>query len=362
MARALERERATASTPSQRRAAVRGWRGRLVRLGARLAFAVVLFLLVAEVGLRLVGLGHPYYSAPEAYVPDPNPEVLFKPRPGFEGLSEGTQVRISSLGLRGPERSLAKPAGTRRVLVLGDSVAYGFGVRDEETFSRLLEARLNADGDGHYEVVNAAVVGYNTIQERARLQEIGLRSDPDLVVLTFVVNDLLDTFSIFDHQYQPTGFLAPLKVWLRRNSHLYRFYQNTMWRAVDDIRKGSDRVEQPRQRERVHERESEIVRIAELTRQHGARFLLVLHPDNLYQEVTPDAAGRRLTVREELLEFAGRHEIAVLDLTEALGDVRDSRARTMRHREDPHPSPAGHRAIAEALYGAVRARFSDNQP
>ncbi|MCC7103932.1 MAG: hypothetical protein IT307_02200 [Chloroflexi bacterium] len=328
---------------------------RLARLLARLAVGAAIFLVVAELGLRVVGLGQPYYSAPEAYVSSSDPDVLFLPRPGFEGLSEGNVVKINSRGLRDPERSVSKPEGTTRILVLGDSVAFGFGVRNDETMESVLEQRLNADSEGRYEVLNAAVVGYNTIQERARLQDVGLQYQPDLVVLVFVVNDLLDTFSIFDHQYQPTGVLAPLKVWLRRNSNLYRLYQNTLWRAMDDIRRGPVRVEQPRDRARVLEREAEILKIASITRSHQASFLLALYPDNLYQYVTPDAAGRQATVRQELTEFAARNGLLTLDLSDAIGDVRDPRARTMRLREDPHPSPTGQRAIADALYETLRS-------
>ena len=358
MAGLLERARTPLTVSRTDRAKAPAWWRRLAALAVKLSIGALIFLFVAEIGLRVVGLGHPYYSAPEAYLPRDDPELLFGPRPGFQGFSEGTEVVFNSAGLRDRELPFARPGGSTRILVLGDSVAFGFGVRGEETFSRLLEARLNAGPGGRYEVINAGVVGYNTVQERIMLQDLGLRYEPNLVVLVFVVNDLLDTFSIFDHQYQPTGFLAPLKIWLRRNSHVYRFYQNNMWQIVDDIRKGPNRSEPVRSRERVAKREWEIVRIAELSRQANAGFLLVLYPDNLYQQVTPDSVGRQVTVREELFEFAGLNHLEVLDLSEALGDVRDPRARYLRHREDPHPSPAGHAAIAEALYDAVSRQFA----
>jgi lysophospholipase L1-like esterase len=85
------------------------------------------------------------------------------------------------------------------------------------------------------------------------------------------------------------------------------------------------------------------------TRASGAGFLLVLYPDNLSDPVSPGPSGERLTVREELERFAAREQVPFFDLTDALGDVRDPRARQYRLREDPHPSPEGHRVIAEAL-------------
>lgn len=332
----------------------------LIALGAGL----LVVLALGEIALRVAGLGHPYYSAPELYQPNADPRIQFEPRPGFDGFSEGTWVTTNSRGLRERELSPAKPSGTRRVVFLGDSVTFGAGVRDDEPFPRLLEASINgasgaAASAGPIETVNTGVVGYNTIQELARLEQVGLEYQPDVVVLVFVVNDLLETFSIFDHQYEPTGLLAGPKVWLRRNSHLYRFVQNLYWRVGQELRRAREGPTEPlRKRERVEERLATLSEIVRVTRANGASFLLVLYPDNLGDPVSPGPSGERLTVREELERFAAREDVPVFDLSEALGDVRDPRARQYRLREDPHPSPEGHRAIAEALRAPLTAVLS----
>ena len=320
--------------------------GNLVALGAGL----LVMLALGEVALRVVDLGHPYYSAPELYRPVDDPRVLFEPRPSFDGFSEGVWLTTNSRGLRERDLPLQKPPGTRRVVVLGDSVTFGAGVKDDEPFPRLLEAAVNAGGAGPIQTVNTGVVGYNTVQEQARLERAGLPYQPDVVVLTFVVNDLLETFSIFDHQYEPTGLLAGPKVWLRRNSHLYRFVQQMYWRLGQELRRSREGPTEPlRKRERVDERLATLSEMIRTTRASGASFLLVLYPDNLDDPVSPGPSGERLTVREELERFAAREQVPLFDLTAALGDVRDPRARQYRLREDPHPSPEGHRVIAEAL-------------
>jgi lysophospholipase L1-like esterase len=333
----------------------RGW-GWWRTLLWRLSVSTLIFLAVLELGLRALDLGHPYESEPESYLPVADADVLFTLKPGYRGFSEGTDVAISQQGLRDREFAIPKPASTFRLLALGDSVTFGFGVLGEQTFSKQLEQRLNALGESRtYEVLNGGVIGYNTIQERARLERIGLHFQPDAVVLMFLVNDMLDTFSIFDHQYEPTDRLAPLKKWLRRNSRLYRFYQNVTWRLQAAFTKDPDRPEQARDRQRLEEREAEILRINQISREHGVRFFLAIYPDNLNQQVTPNASGRSMTVREELLGFAQRNSLPVLDLSDAIGDVNDPRARQMRLREDPHPSPAGHQAIANALLPALQS-------
>jgi lysophospholipase L1-like esterase len=320
--------------------------GNLMALGAGL----LVMLALGEIALRVVDLGHPYYSAPELYQPSSDPRVLFEPRPRFNGFSEGVWLTTNGRGLRERDLPLAKAPDTRRVVFLGDSVTFGAGVKDDEPFPRLLEVSINGSGAGPVETVNTGVVGYNTIQELARLEQAGLPYQPDVVVLTFVVNDLLETFSIFDHQYEPTGMLADVKVWLWRNSFLYRFVQQMYWRVGQELRRAREGSTEPlRKRDRLEERLATLDEIVQTTRASGASFLLVLYPDNLSDPVSPGPSGERLTVREELERFAIRARVPLVDLSEVLGDVRDPRARLYRLREDLHPSTEGHRVIAEAL-------------
>jgi lysophospholipase L1-like esterase len=325
---------------------------------AALAVGLLVMLALGEIALRVVDLGHPYYSAPELYQPSADPRVQFEPRPSFVGFSEGTQVTTNSHGLRERELPLTKAPGTRRVVFIGDSVTFGPGVRDDQPFARLLEASINESGNesgaGPIETVNAGVVGYNSIQELARLEGVGLAYQPDVVVQTFLVNDLLETFSIFDHQYEPDGILAGAKVWLRRNSNLYRFLQDVYWRVGQQLRRSREGTAEPlRKRDRLEERLATLDQTIRLARANGASFLLVIYPDNLDDPVSPGPSGERLTMREELTRFAAREQVPLVDLTSALGDVRDPRARQYRLREDPHPSVEGHRVIAEALRGPL---------
>jgi hypothetical protein len=77
--------------------------------------------------------------------------------------------------------------------VLGDSVAFGYGVDDEVTFVRRWEQELNAKGPGRFEVVNTGHLMDDTMQEYALLRDEGMRLQPDLDLLVFVVNDIEPT-------------------------------------------------------------------------------------------------------------------------------------------------------------------------
>jgi hypothetical protein len=98
--------------------------------------------------------------------------------------------RLNSHGLRDDEIPYDKPAGEKRVLVLGDSVTFGWGVSQGETFADRMEYLLNELPGDRWQVINSGVNGYNTEQEAAYLRIEGMRYSPDFVLLVYVSNDV----------------------------------------------------------------------------------------------------------------------------------------------------------------------------
>src|SRR5262245_15661592 len=125
-----------ASRPARRRR-------RVVSLLVLIAAAIVAALALAEVAVRVFDpIGISYFRHMTAFQHEglrasDVPGLFYENKPGVD-LDVGVPVRINSLGLRGGEIARPKPKGTWRVLVLGDSVAFGWGVREEETFEALL--------------------------------------------------------------------------------------------------------------------------------------------------------------------------------------------------------------------------------
>ena len=82
---------------------------------------------------------------------------------------------MNSEGLRGPETTVEKAPGLRRVAVLGDSIAFGYWVAERDAFPRQLEAMMNESaGPGErVEVLDFGVPGYNLDQEIETLRSEG---------------------------------------------------------------------------------------------------------------------------------------------------------------------------------------------
>jgi lysophospholipase L1-like esterase len=103
------------------------------------------------------------------------------------------EFRTNALGLRGDDVPLDKPAGARRIVVLGDSFVAGWGVDAREIFSAQLEERLNKSSADRVQVINAGRVGSGPTRQCDIYEAVGRRFHPDLVVLAFYLgNDLLD--------------------------------------------------------------------------------------------------------------------------------------------------------------------------
>ncbi|HEY9036390.1 MAG TPA: SGNH/GDSL hydrolase family protein [Pseudomonadales bacterium] len=95
---------------------------------------------------------------------------------------------INSQGFRGDDFPLAKSPGTTRIAIIGDSVAYGYGVALADSFPRRLEGLLQANGFP-VEVLNFAISGHGSVAEAELLHQRVWEYQPDIVLLAYVLND-----------------------------------------------------------------------------------------------------------------------------------------------------------------------------
>jgi hypothetical protein len=100
------------------------------------------------------------------------------------------QVKINAHGLRDEDVPYVKSGDEKRLLVLGDSVTFGWGVSQGESFTDRMEFQLHKQHGRRWQVINAGVNGYNTEQEAAFLRVEGMRYSPDYVLLVYVSNDV----------------------------------------------------------------------------------------------------------------------------------------------------------------------------
>lgn len=121
----------------------------------------------------------------------PDNLVVYELRPGTRGEFMGQPLSINSFGMRDRERTLKKTPGMFRVVTLGDSHTFGWGVRQEEAYPAVLEELLKSKDQGRqFEVMNLGVPGYNAVQEVHAFSLKAKELSPDLVIINFVLNDM----------------------------------------------------------------------------------------------------------------------------------------------------------------------------
>lgn len=177
----------------------------LLRRAGRLAAHALLFALCLELAARVddrVSYGAPLwgtYDADQIHLPDA--EGLRRNVPG----ARFQKWRINSLGFRGPERARAKPAGTRRVVCLGQSETFGLHESEGGEWPARLERLLRARY-AQVEVINGSTVGPGRRSRLKYLDKYVLPLQPDVVVVYPSV--LLDGFAPADPPPAP-----PLAAW-----------------------------------------------------------------------------------------------------------------------------------------------------
>jgi len=130
-----------------------------------------------------------------------DPNLGWLPIPGLRQEKPGEST--NSRGLRGSqEYAYERASGVARILVLGDSFTYGFGVRDEETFSYRLQLLL-----GDTEVLNLGVNGFGTDQQILYFEREGRKYSADLVLLVVYYDDFHRNVLSFRELPKPRFYL-----------------------------------------------------------------------------------------------------------------------------------------------------------
>ncbi len=263
-----------------------------------------------------------------------DPRLIYRIKPN--------QCGANSLGFLDREHKVAKPPGTFRILVIGDSVARGLGVPGN-SFGRQLQTLLRKKyAFPKVEVIVMARSGYSTSQELLVLAETGLGFDPDLIVWSYVLND--PAHPVFNYSGGDLGrfFFVP-------TSHTLHFLR----RKVFELRERIAGMNCPSKfhlflhcayREQIA---AHLIELGRISRAHDLPVLFVIHP--VLEEF--DEEGEALAaVHRDLASMAALEGMEVIDMLGLLHDENPDEIRQRRDRRDPwHPSIYGNSLIAEAL-------------
>ena len=249
--------------------------------------------------------------------------------PGRSARLQGVQIRINSLGMRGAEPDL-KDTGKKRILFLGSSNTFGWGVPEENTMPALIQAKLQ----DRAVVLNGGIGNYNAARYTALFEKKFLGLHPDMVVINCFIRDA--------EPLEPGGgnfFLrhSELAVLLFHLAHQAAQPSGGIENLADHYRK----IYQP-DSPGFLEMQTAFARLEVLSRKHGFKVIFSVLPD--VHQMNPYPFG---FAHAAMREIAERYGWAFVDFTPALSQVPARELWAMPG--DPHLNSKGHAIMAETL-------------
>jgi len=328
-------------------------------------------LTTAEIGLRPFTIPRTDRKTTTIFIRDP---VLgWRLRPNAEDTWGGVRVKINGKGLRGPEIPYARDANTPRLLFLGDSVTFGYGLAEyRDAYPYQVAEHLERELEKGVETINSGVGGYSPWQQHMFLKNEGLRYRPDIVILGFVLNDVVEKFELtrfggssLGHQLSQSYY--SVDDWLRHNSSVYA----QLMRLKDSLRYG----ENVRSGALAHQLTSveDLARFPETDRVRQSWALTLANLEELFalcrKNETPiavvvfpfrfqidDPHGFRAPQRE-IISFCEAQDVPCLDLLPMIAEELSYHNRTPEDLflDDDHLTARGNQIVAEMIVSWCRS-------
>jgi lysophospholipase L1-like esterase len=303
---------------------------------ALLLASLVVALLLAEVGIRLVGPG----AAASGYAP----------------IHTGRRDRqpINALGYRDADRAQPRPEGVRRVVCLGDSFTWGVGVLFDDAWPQRIERSLSRTRGERWEAVNLAEPGMNAVQYASRLESEGWGYGPDVVVVGWVMNDSEDEDAAearraSDWAEEQQRERSPTEVFLDRSA-LVRLVRTRVAATIENRRRiAGYRSMYANDDKGWTAARRALSAMGGMCRAHGVPLVVVIFP--LFANPL-DSRYPFAELHAKVAQAAGDAGAKVVDLLPRYASV-DWRLLVVDGTNDEHPNEIAHRIAAQAIARAV---------
>ena len=263
----------------------------------------------------------------------------------------------NSFGFRDVEHTLHKDKNVFRILGLGDSFTYGVGAELEQTYLFSLETLLNDRSSIHpkVEIIKAGIPRYYPETQRILLQHYGKNYEPDLIIVGFVPNDVIDTHYGLDavvldrSGYLKTKVANDMGLFghvLYNNSHLLRIVLRriTAYRMAQiyDPKWEEVFVDNGHHEDDWISIENEYSYMVEIASSIGANVIIVHIPGKGPWNEEHYYPSKRLA------SWAKANNVGFIDVLPTM--VVESSKQDLYYGVDGHANPSGHAIIAQQIY------------
>lgn len=338
-----------------------------IRLGINLlilVLTIIIFLIIVEGMLRLKApekttAMHPLSPCIKE---SNNPSLAYEFIPNTKCTFQGTEVVINSQGLRDNEHTVQKLSDTLRIIALGDSYTFGWGVELNESYPKLLESYLNKKSGQKYEVINFGMPSHNTMQE-ARLLEIkAINYNPDIVLIGYTSGDpecpwdfcskdlKKATNKAYERKwavpfnYKTKKFLLQRSYFLNFLSEKYNIflYNLKIRRDYNYISVSLHKKDSPTWKSV----QDSFEKISEVAKKNNSKVVLVIFPELNF---ISSSGYLHKDIHEQIAEEARKYNFYILDLEPYYAKF-DPNSLMIDPEADSHPNAIANKIAADAIY------------
>lgn len=264
--------------------------------------------------------------------------------------------RINSIGMRGPDRFPDMSDDVIRIMVLGDSFAFGEGVALDEAFPYLLERSLQerAPVDVRYQVLNAALSGYGTADELARLRDYSPLVRPHAVVVAYTLNDPIPESDMAPFEDDLMNRMADASGDRRSVSALYDLIsaQRASRQRTSEVESWYRSFYVGERADRWERASDDLAAMSSYCRENDIALTVAVLPliHRLNDHPFTD-------IHSQITDFCREQGIRVVDMLPVLKGIPDQELWV--HPTDHHPNARAHGLMAEELVRPALEATSD---
>jgi lysophospholipase L1-like esterase len=337
----------------------------LFRLIASL-LSLLAFLTVVEIIVRTTGIDTAFQNRffvlnraldyPDVFQKDRDLFWRFRPHQVISSkFFEGRTYCINSMGLRGEEVKSHKTI--KRILALGNSCTFGWGIAYQDTYAEQLESLLN----GAYEVINGGIPGYSSFQGRRFFEKKLINLQLDIVLILFAWNDhwaAANQIADKDQQFPPRAVIGVQN--FLSHLHLYRLMKKLLLTGIEKEADSLFDRTAPVYRVGLKDFQSNLREICRVARSKGITPILLTSPIPSLATYYPPGSKSPLhsfheKYNQAIRELSVSDTVDLVDLArefDCYGDLFDDAP------NDPiHFNTRGHRVAAELLAEYMREHY-----
>ena len=310
-------------------------------LGLSICFSFLILEIFIRVFYKQIGNYHTEmfrYAAQHKQI-TANPRLPFYHVPNKNDDYYGVNISTNSEGFRDKELSSQELESSKKIIALGDSLTLGWGVKADNTYSQILEKKLDERFEQNFEVINMGVGNYNSAMELALFEEKGLSLKPDAVILSYFINDIeptSKTSSLLQKLIRKSYFLAylngkliDLRAQINPDYSWTNYYKN-LYQSQHNI----------------DVNQKSLNKLIEITQQNSIPLIIVNFPEFRQIKGYPFPEATR-----HIKNIAELGNVNFIDLTDQYREIEP--IKLWVSNEDPHPNALAHEIAANSIFNEI---------